>query len=146
MLIRHKDLDMLDVISLDKVQKGYHLSDAEFKSLKSKKLIEGRRPKLFVSESVAAETGGRTNYIKNKSFDKKYFKDIIINYLNVFDEADKTTIEDLLLSKVSDAQSKDQKHIFIKNLLQEMRKDGLIKTTGGKKYAKWVLVQSSQKE
>jgi ATP-dependent DNA helicase RecG len=147
MLIRRKDLDMLDVISLDRVQKEYPLTDEEYHSLKSKKLIEGRRPHLFVSEQVAAETDTRAEYIRKRSFDKQHFKDLVISYLKRYQEADRKEIDKLLLDKVSDALDDDQKHMFIKNLLRDMRREGTIHTTGSKTFgAKWVLTQSHKKE
>jgi ATP-dependent DNA helicase RecG len=147
MLIRRKDLDMLDVISLDRVQKEYPITDEEYHSLKSKKLIEGRRPHLFVSEQVAAETDTRAEYIRNRSFDKQHFKDLVISYLKRYDKADRKEIDKLLLDKVSDALDDDQKHLFIKNLLRDMRSEGTIHTTGSKTFgAKWVLTQSNKKE
>jgi ATP-dependent DNA helicase RecG len=146
MLIRRKDLDLLDVIALDKVQKGYPLSDVEFHSLKSKKLIEGRRPRLYVSERVAVETDTRAEYIRKRSFDKQHFKDMVIEYLKKFHEADRVSIEDLLLNKVSDALTEEQKHMFVKTLLQDMRKEGTIKTTGSRTFgAKWILCHPSKK-
>jgi len=146
MLIKRKDLDIVDVIALDKVQKGHRLSDAEFSSLKSRKLIEGRRPNLYVSEKVAVETDTRADYIRKRSFDKQHFKDMVIAYLKKFHEADREAVEDLLLDKVSDALNKEQKRRFIKNLLQEMRKEGIIKTTGSKTFgARWVLIQPPER-
>ncbi|PKL57862.1 MAG: transcriptional regulator, partial [Methanomicrobiales archaeon HGW-Methanomicrobiales-5] len=103
MLVRRKDLDILDVIALDKVQKGYLLSDAEFKSLKSKKLIEGRRPNLYLSEKIAAETDSRVDYIRKRPFDRSHFKDMIVAYLKTYREANRNTFEDLLMNKISDA-------------------------------------------
>jgi len=147
MLIRRKDLDMLDVISLDRVQKEYPITDEEYHSLKSKKLIEGRRPHIFVSEQVAAETDTRAEYIRKRSFDKQHFKDLVISYLKRYDEADRKEIDKLLLDKVSDALDDDQKRLFIKNLLRDMRREGTIHTTGSKTFgAKWVLTQSHEKE
>jgi ATP-dependent DNA helicase RecG len=146
MLIRRKDLTLMDVVALDKVQKGRPVLDAEFISLKSKNLVEGRRPKLYVSERVATETDTRVDYIRKRSFNKQHFKDLIVEYLKRFKEADRKTIDDLLLDKVSEAQTEDQKRHFIKNLLQEMRREGTIMTIGGKKYAKWILTGHSQKE
>lgn len=147
MLIRRKDLDMPDVISLDRVQKGYPISDDEYHSLKSKKMIEGRRPHLFVSEQVAAETDTRAEYIRKRSFDKQHFKDLVISYLKRYHEADRKEIDKLLLDKVSDALDEDQRRLFIKNLLRDMRSEGTIHTTGSKTFgAKWVLTQDHQKE
>jgi ribosome biogenesis protein Tsr3 len=56
MLMARADLDLMDVIALDKVQKGRPISEDEFKSLKGKKLVEGRRPNLIVSAEIAAAT------------------------------------------------------------------------------------------
>jgi ATP-dependent DNA helicase RecG len=147
MLIKRKDLDMLDVIALDKVQKGYTISESEFSSLKSKKLIEGRRPHLYVSEQVAAETDTRAEYIRKRSFDKQHFRDLVISYLKKYHEADRKEIDKLLMDKVSDVFDDSQKHLFIKNLLQHMRQDGIITTIGGKtRKAKWILTQQPHKE
>jgi ATP-dependent DNA helicase RecG len=145
MLIRRKDLSLTDVIALDKVQKGLPIEETEFKSLKSMDLIEGRRPKLFISAKVAAETGAQVDYIRNRSFDKQHFKDLIIEFLRKFKEVDRAAIDRLLLDKVSDAQTDDQKRFFIKNLLQEMRREGMITAIGGKRYARWTLAKPPQK-
>jgi len=56
MLMSQTDLSLLDVIALDKVQKGVALSDDDFRSLKSKDLIEGHRPNVYVSADVAKAT------------------------------------------------------------------------------------------
>jgi len=140
MLIRRKDLDMPDVVALDKVQKGYHLTDAEFKSIKSKKLIEGRRPNIYLSEQVAAETDTRADYIRKRPFDRGYFKGMIVAYLRTYHEADRNTFEDLLMDKISNVLNERQKRQYIKDLLQEMRKDGTLKTIGKTRGARWVLL------
>jgi len=147
MLIHRKDLSILDVIALDKVQKRYILTHDEFKSLKLKNLIEGRRPKnLYISLDVAAELDRKADYIKNRSFDKSHFKDLIISYLNKFDYAPRSDIEKLLLDKVSDILDHEQKRSFIKNLLQEMRKEGIIETKGSTRSAVWTLTNSPNKK
>jgi len=139
MLIKRKDLTLMDVIALDKVQKGYPVTSEERNALRKKKLIEGRHPNLYVSESVAAETDTRADYIRKRSFDKAYFKDLIVAYLRTYHEAKRGEIELLLLDKVSDALNEEQKRQFIKSLLKEMRKEGTIMTLGKTRSAKWVL-------
>ena len=81
MLTARNDLDLWDVIALDKVQKGKSVSEAEFKSLKAKKLVEGRRPNLFVSESVAVATETLVDYLKRRGIDKAYCQRIVIELL-----------------------------------------------------------------
>ncbi|MDO9034698.1 MAG: putative DNA binding domain-containing protein [Methanoregula sp.] len=139
MLVRRKDLDMRDVIALDKVQKGNPLSESEFKSLKAKKLVEGRRPNLYLSEKVAAETDSRVDYIRKRPFDRSHFKDMIVAYLKTYREANWNTFEDLLMNKISDALNEKQKRQYIKDLLKEMRKDGILETIGKTRGARWVL-------
>jgi ATP-dependent DNA helicase RecG len=71
---------------------------------------------------------------------------MVTEYLKRFHEADRETIEDLLLNKVSDALTEEQKHMFVKTLLQDMRKDGTIQTTGSKTFgAKWILTHPPKK-
>ena len=48
LLLSKAELDLMDVIALDKVQKKRALDEESFKRLKARKLIEGRRPNLFV--------------------------------------------------------------------------------------------------
>ena len=141
MLIARTDLDLMDVIALDKVQKGKPFSEEEFKSLKARKLVEGRRPNLFVSAQIAAATETKADYIKQRAFDKDYYKGMIVSYLKKFNEARREDIDKLLLNKLSDALDDEQKRNFIMNLLQEMRRGGTIRPVGGKrgKGAKWVL-------
>jgi len=87
-------------------------------------------PNLYLSESVAAKTIRRLIIIRNRSFGRAYFKDMVVAYLRTYHEAKRAEIEKLLLDKVSDALNKEQKRQFIKDLLQEMRKEGTIRTIG----------------
>ncbi len=143
MLIERKDLTLMDVIALDKVQKGRPVTREERDALREKKLIEGRSPNLYLSASVAAETDTRADYIRKRSFDKAYFKDMVVAYLQTYHEARWPEIEGLLLDKVSDALNEDQRRHFIKDLLQEMRIEGTITTIGRTRGAKWVLTSGT---
>lgn len=141
MLMNRGDLDLADVILLDRVQKGRPLSGDEFRSLKAKRLIEGRRPNLFVSAEVAAATESRADYIKKRAFDKGHYKTMVLAYLEKFGEAKREDLNKLLLGKLSDALQEPQKRNFIMNLLQEMRRERAIRPVGAKrgKGAKWGL-------
>ena len=57
LLASNKDLSLEEIIMLDKVQKKKPLNVFEENSLKSKKLIEGRKPNFFISIKVAQKTG-----------------------------------------------------------------------------------------
>jgi ATP-dependent DNA helicase RecG len=66
---------------------------------------------------------------------------MIVAYLTKFGEAKREDIDKLLIDKLSDALDEDQKRNVITNLLQEMRRDGIIQPVEGKrgKGAKWEL-------
>jgi ATP-dependent DNA helicase RecG len=130
MLLAREDLGLWDVIALDKVQKGMPLSDEEFKSVKAKKLVEGRRRSLFVSAEVAAATDTVEDYLNKRGIDKAYCKRMIVELLEKKAAANREDIDGLLRKKLSDALSEDQKTNFIRNLLQEMRRDQIIQRIG----------------
>ncbi len=127
MLMTRTDLDLMAVIALDKIQKGKPITDEEFKSLKKKKLVEGRRSNLFVSAKVAIVTDTKADYIKRRGIDREYSKKLVLDYLTKFKEATRQEMNQLLMDKLSDSLSEDQKMSLIKNLLQEMRAEGSIK-------------------
>lgn len=144
MLLARVDLDLWDVIALDKVQKGKPLSDDEFKSVKSKQLIEGRRPNLFVSAEVAVATDDKESYIRNRAFDKEYYKDLVLAYVREFGEATRSQIDRLLKDKLSDVLDEKQKKKSVTNLLQEMKGEGTIVPDGTTRWAKWRMSKPSE--
>jgi ATP-dependent DNA helicase RecG len=140
LLIEKADLALTDVLALDKVQKRYPLTDEEFKRLKRLKLVEGRRPNLFVSARIAAVTGDKATYVKHRAFDKEHYKKMIIKYLDQFGGAKREDIDRLLRDKISDALDEKQKRNRIGNLLFEMsHKDKTIVAKGPRKSAVWHL-------
>jgi len=144
-LMQKTDLHLEDVIALDKVQKGRPITDEEFRSLKKKRLVEGRRPNLFVSAKVAAATDTRADYIRKRAFDKQHYMKMIKDYLEKFTVASRSDFDKLLIDKLSDALNAEQKRIYISNLLQEMRRNKIIRPKGGKRGrgAQWELYKSS---
>jgi ATP-dependent DNA helicase RecG len=137
LLLSQTELDLMDVIALDKVQKNRPIDEESFKRLKVRKLIEGRRPNLFVSAKIAAATGDKATYIKNRAFDKQYYKDMVVEYLERFGEATRKDLDELLLEKLSDKLDPKQKRHSITNLLQEMKRAGQIMPDGTTRWAKW---------
>lgn len=138
-LVKNKELNLIDVVALDKVQKQRPLNDEEFKNLKNKKLIEGRRPNIFVSAKIAEVTGKKADYIRHRAFDKEHYEKLVLSYLKEFDEATREDIEKLLVTKISDALTVEQKKNRIKNIIQEMRREGKIFSHGTGKVSKWYL-------
>jgi len=146
LLLSATDLDLLDVIALDRVQKKLPLSDEAFAPLKAEKLIEGRRPNIYVSAKVATVTGDKAAYIKNRAFDKTHYKSMVIGYLRQFEQATRKDLDALLIAKLSGAMNAKQKKAFVTNLLQEMKMDSQIEPAGVTRWATWRLSKERRKE
>lgn len=138
MLMSQTGLDLLDVIALDKVQKGQSINDEEAKSLRAKKLIEGRRPNIHVSADVAAATDTMVDYLRRRGIDREYCQKMILDLLSK-GPAKRNEIDRLLLDRLSDALDETQRKTFIMNLLQDMRKAELIDTEGRGAGSIWQL-------
>jgi ATP-dependent DNA helicase RecG len=140
MLLAKSDLELPDIIALDKVQKRRPVSDDEFRRLKSQRLIEGRRPNLFVSAQIAAATESKADYIKNRGFNQSHYRSMVVAYLQEFGTAERKDLDKLLLDKLSSTLSDEQKFNFITNLLQKMRREGVVRSGGPGRRGTWSLV------
>lgn len=140
LLIENKDLDLKTVILLDRIQKKLTITKDAASFLKKQKLIEGRNPNYYVSDSVAKATGKKAQYIHNKGFNDKYFKDLIIEYIRKYGQATKEEIDTLILDKLPAVLDKDQKKNKVRNLVYSLsKKDQLIVNHGSKRYPIWKL-------
>jgi ATP-dependent DNA helicase RecG len=146
LLMARTDLDLLDVIALDKVQKGKPISEEEFRSLKKQNLIEGRRPNLIVSANVAAASETVVDYLKKRGIDKAYGQKMVVELLQKQGQARRSDIDKLLCGKLSEALDDEQKRNFIKNLLQEMRRNQEVDVEGKGPAAIWKLSNPSEKD
>ncbi|MBU0485082.1 MAG: putative DNA binding domain-containing protein [Proteobacteria bacterium] len=129
-LAQMPELSLHDIMLLDKVQKGKALSDVEVRRLKHQKLIEGRKPNFHISSQVAIKTGQKADYMKLKGINDEYCKKIIIDYLKKFGTGQRTDFENILLDKLPDVLDDSQKKNKVKNLLQAMKKEGVISILG----------------
>ena len=139
-LVGVPNLSMSDLILLDKVQKQKRLTDEQIKYLRKKKYIEGRRNNLFLSKAITKNTGNvglKSTYVKNKSFDDDYFRRLIVQYIEKFGAASRKEIDVLLMDKLSDVLSEQQKKNKIKNLLYSLNKQIIIKLN---EKHQWILV------
>jgi len=104
------------------------------------RLIEGKYPTLYVAAKIAALTGDKSAYIKNRAFDKEFYKSLIIKFLEQYKSASRQEIDNLLMDKLSDTLDETQKRKKINNLLFEMsKKDESIVNAGSSKRPKWIL-------
>lgn len=145
MLMNDTALSLQGTILLDKVQKRYPISDQDAKELKALGLIEGRKPNYLLTSSIASLVKKEAHYIQNRGFDKIYYQDLIIQYLRKFGTITREKTEELLLPKLPDILSPQQKLNKIKNLLLEMKGKGILVREGAKKTTKWYLNKNKDK-
>jgi len=129
-LAQMPDLNLNQIMLLDKVQKGKPLTAQEAKILKAKKLVEGKRPNLYISSKVAKHTNQEDNYIKLRGIDDSYAKKIMIDYLHEFNRAKRSDFFKVLVDKLPDILNENQKENKVKNYLQELRMEGIIESDG----------------
>lgn len=137
-LIEKADLDLSTVVALDKVQKRKLITASELKHLRRLKLVEGRATRVFVASKIAAITGDKAQYIRNRAFDDAHYKKMILDYLAEYGFASRADINQLLQGKLSDVLTEQQQAVKIKNLLAAMaHKDKTIVNHGSKKKPDW---------
>ena len=129
-LAQTPDLNLDEIIALDRVQKRLPITDKQAKHLRKLKLIEGRKPNFHISEYVARHTGQTVEYMRNKGLSDTFYKTIICDYLTKFGEARRADIDQLLLDKLPDVLSDSQKAHKTKNLLQSLKNHGVISVQG----------------
>lgn len=139
-LYDHPELDLHTVFLLDRVQKGLPIQKEDVDKLRSLKLVEGRITSLYLSASAAKSISDGAGYIKNKGFDDKYYKDLIVEYLKQYDKARKKEIRELLWDKLPDALSEKQKENKIRNLLYSLKQKQIIETDStNQQKSNWIL-------
>jgi len=141
LLMQKTDLPLADILALDRVQKKLSIPDETAIHLRKAGLIEGRKPNYFVSASVAAATDSRASYIRNRSLDNAHFARLLTEYLRQYGEATRTEINQLLLPKLSDVLTGEQKENRIANLLTNLRRGGYIQNTGSRGRPVWRLAE-----
>lgn len=138
MLIQKTDLALADILALDRVQKKLSLDEITVRRLRQARLIEGRKPNLYVSATVAMTSASKADYIRTRAQDDVFYIKLVSDYLAKFGSATRKEIDELLQDKLSDALDAEQKRRKIGNLLTSMRNAGSIKNTGSRRAPRWV--------
>lgn len=138
-LIQNPQLNLFDVLILDKVQKNKPVSDEELKYLRKHHFVEGRKGNIYLSYQIVEPSGNeklKLQYIANRSFDDDHFKKMILEYMEKFGTAKRSAIDALIIPKLSAVLSDKQKKSKVGNLLSALRMEGKIRTVG---FGKWSL-------
>ncbi len=129
------DLSLPDIILLDKVQKKQLLSKDQVNTLRKKALVEGRFPNIVFSSEIAQHTDQKAEYVELRGLNDRYYEELIVAYIQKFGVVKRPAISGFLEGKLPSILSSEQKENKIRNLLQSMKRKGLIAVSG----KSWVL-------
>ena len=125
LLMERADLPLEQVIWLDRVQKKHRIADVQAATLRRARLIEGRKPNFFVSAHIADATDTRAEYTRNKGLTDHYYKTLILQHIQKFKSVSAAELRTLVLDKLPDSLTPEQKQSKVKNLLTALRTHGL---------------------
>ncbi|MBE6528848.1 MAG: transcriptional regulator [Thermoplasmata archaeon] len=143
-LMKNPKIGFEDVILLDKVQKNLPISDKDADRLRFKGFIEGRKPNYYISPSLASSTGDsviKGKALKQKGFDDSYYKDLIVKYLDEYDNASKSDLCTFLYPKLPEALDDRQRYNKVGNLISALKREGRIINTGSTRKSNYVLTR-----
>jgi ATP-dependent DNA helicase RecG len=138
LLMSRTDLDLSTIMLLDRVQKGQAISASDNKRLKAANLVEGRFPNLVVSAAIASVTGQKAKHISDRGFDNAYYRDLIVKIVSEHQPVSREDIDRLLLGKLPEILSLDQKLTKIHNLLTSLSGKYIV-NKGTRQQSQWVL-------
>jgi ATP-dependent DNA helicase RecG len=144
LIMERTDLNLEQVILLDRVQKKKPIGRDEHRQLKASGLVEGRYPSPMVAGAVAKVTGETGRHIRERGFNKQYYLDLILALLREHGPVGRTAVDDVLLSKLPDRLTSKQKQRKVHNLLQELRRSGSIVNRGTRSHPEWMAVEASR--
>ena len=143
LLMANTDLDLLTIMLLDKVQKRRSITQDEHRRLKAGKWVEGRYPNVVVAAKVAAAVGEKAKHIRDRGFESRYYRDLILELIKEHQPVTREDINRLLLDKLPEVLSDEQKLSRIHNLLSSMS-GTKIQNIGSRGASRWVIIKSSK--
>ena len=126
LLLENTDLTLTEVMLLDRVQKNIIITKEQSDLLRKNKLIEGRYPNIYISSSIAEITDNKEDYILNAGLNRKFYKELIIEYFKVYKKATKKEIKKLLRDKFPNSLDDKTKDSRVRSLLDTLKRENFI--------------------
>ena len=119
---------------------GRSLSDEEIARLRSKRLIEGRKPKLYIARQIAQKVGQKVEYSEHKGLGNKRCEEFLLTALRDHQSLSRPEIDRLLWPLLPNLLDEKQKKDKITNLLTKLRKQGKIRNRSQGPNSEWLIV------
>jgi len=143
LLMERTDLELWQVMLLDKIQKRVQISREEHRLLKSAGLVEGRYPNLLIAGRISKAVGKSAKHIRDRGFDKTYYMDLILALVREHGPVARSEIDRLILDKLPEVMSQQQKKNKVHNLLSELARKGKIVNAGSRRESGWRSTDAS---
>ena len=92
---------------------------------------------IIVAAAVARATGEAGRHIRERGFDKQYYLDLILALVMEHGPVERRDVDEVLVPKLPDRFTPDQKRRKVRNLLQELRRAGKIVNLGSRSRPRW---------
>lgn len=125
-LFEKTNLDIDEVMLLDRVQKKYEITKEQCDYLRRNNLIEGRYPNIYISSDIAKITGNKEEYVYNSGLENEFYMKMIIKYIRQYGSASRKELISFLSDKLPQSLSTNSKINRVKYLLNLLKKDGKI--------------------
>jgi ATP-dependent DNA helicase RecG len=143
LLMERADLDLWQVMLLDKIQKRMTVTREEHRQLKAAGLVEGRYPNLLIAGRVAKLTGQEARHIRERGFNKQYYLDLIVALVREHGPVSREQIDHLLLDKLPEVLTEKQKKDKVHNLLSELSRKTHIRNVGSRGRPRWQVTDGN---
>ena len=140
MLMSNNELTLTEVVLLDCLQKGKRIRNEAIDMLRKKKLVEGRKPNVYVAKTIAQSTNKKVEYSKHKGLNDKSCEALLLEALKEHKVLTRTEIDKLLWNIVSDQLSDTQKKTKISYFLTKLRKNNIVQNRIEGKVSEWLLL------
>ena len=142
LLKRETTLSLKECLWLDAVQKKRPITEEALNILRSKKLIEGRKPNFIISQVVAQKTKQVPEYTKQKGLDKKKLLTMLQQVVENAGEAGikLNDIYEYMEVTLPVGKSMDEKKRQLRYLLNLLKDEGVVSREG----MRWIFVMDTQ--
>ena len=100
-------------------------------------------PNLIVLAQAAAATGDIAQHVRERGFDKSYYRDSILDMIGKHQPVSREEINELFLDKLPEVLNENQKMDKIHNLVSSLS-GGKIHNIGSRRTPQWVLFEDDK--
>lgn len=139
LLMQRSDLSLMQVVLLDKVQKGITITHDQHKALKADDLVEGRYPNTIISARIARAIGKQAEHIIVRGFDLPYYRDLVVELVREHAPVSRPQIDSLLLSKLPGRLTSAERKRQVDDIVRYLSAANRITNRGSRRVSSWVL-------